>query len=229
MLNINKHLPRRYRINFKRARKQALREAKIFVAELSEIRNIRNGSRASRVVRHFTDKLNIKAILGGNITLMVLAAGMVTPQTSNILAQTQPEAQILPADNTHVTTEVNIRYPLEKFSFNQSFSSYHPGVDFGDPIGTPVFSIENGDVLSTEYDKFGYGNSIVVSHKDGITTRYAHLSRIDVRPGDPVTTSTQIGLTGNTGRSTGPHLHFEVRKNNVPLNPIAFLGPIPAK
>ncbi len=229
MLNLTKHLPRRYRLNLKRAQKQALREAKIFVAELSEIRNIRSGSRISRVVRHFTDKLNIKAILGGNITLMVLAAGMVAPQSNTIIAQAQPEAQIMPADNTHVTTEVNIRYPMEKFSFNQGFSSYHPGVDLGDPIGTPVFPVENGDVLTTEYDKFGYGNSIVVAHKDGIATRYAHLSRIDVRPGDPVTTSTQIGLTGNTGRSTGPHLHLEVRKNSVPLNPIAFLGPIPVK
>ena len=227
MLNINKHLPRKYRVNYKRARNQALREAKIFISELSEIRNIRNGSKASRVVRHFTHKLNIKAILGGNITLMVLAVGIAGPQSST--TQAQAEAQILPADNSHVTTEVNIRYPLEKFSFNQGFSSFHPGVDLGDPIGTPVFPVENGTVLTTEYDKFGYGNNIVVAHAEGINTRYAHLSRIDVRPGDPVTTSTQIGLSGNTGHSTGPHLHLEVRKNDVPLNPIAFLGPPSSK
>lgn len=215
------------RLTIKLSKKRKSREDNSFLSVLAQIRTIRNGNKASRVVRHTVDRFNIKAILGGNITLMVLAAGVIVPQSN--IAQAQAESQVLPAIDAHLTTEVNLRYPLGKFSFNQGFSTYHPGVDLGDPIGTPVFAMENGNVLSTEYDKFGYGNSIVIAHDKGITTRYAHLSRIDVHVGDPVTTSTKVGLSGNTGHSTGPHLHFEVRKNDVPLNPIAFLGPVSAK
>ncbi len=238
MSNITLHLPFvKARIQY-RASKPILsrltissirtKEPNGLLVAFSEIRNIRNGNKASRVVRHLVDRFNIKAILGGNITLMVLAAGIVTPQTG-ITTLAQAEAQVLPIAEAHFTTEFNIRYPMEKFSFNQGFSYFHPGIDLGYPVGTPVFSIANGSIETTEYGRFGYGNSIVVAHKDGLKSRYAHLSRIDVRPGDSITTDMQIGLVGNTGRSTGPHLHLEVRKNNIPLNPIAILGTLPTK
>lgn len=240
MSKIILHLPHRNaRIEY-RAKKPILSRLKItllkskkskkkdgFIFSLAQIHKIRNGNKISRVVRHAVDRFNIKSILGGNITLMVIAAGVITPTPFS--TQAQAESQVLPIIEAPITTEVRTRYPLEKFSFNQAYSAYHPGVDFGDPVGTPVYAMENGNVLSTDYDKFGYGNSIVVAHKDGVTTRYAHLSRIDTRVGDPVTTSTQLGLSGNTGHSTGPHLHFEVRKNGVPLNPVSILGKIPKK
>ena len=218
----------RFKVTLSNSRKS--NQAEGFLFTLAQIRKIRNGNKASRVVRHFVDRFNIKAILGGNITLMVIAAGVATPgSNTTVLAQAQAEAQVLPAAETHITTEFNLRYPMDKFSFNQGFSYFHPGIDLGDPIGTPVYPVANGTVISTEYGRFGYGNSIVIQHKNGLKSRYAHLNRIDVRPEDPVTTDMQIGQVGNTGRSTGPHLHLEIRtESDVPLNPVSILGPVPA-
>ena len=99
----------------------------------------------------------------------------------------------------------------------------HEGVDLGAPIGTPVYSTGEGVVLETGA-KARYGLTIDIDHGSGITTRYAHLSRIKVQPGQKVTRATIIGLVGNTGRSTGPHLHYEVRTNEVPRDPLKFIS-----
>lgn len=99
----------------------------------------------------------------------------------------------------------------------------HEGIDLGAPIGTPVYSTGEGVVLETGM-KSRYGLTIDIDHGNGIATRYAHLSRIKVQPGQKVTRATVIGLVGNTGRSTGPHLHYEVRLNEVPRDPLKFIS-----
>ena len=98
----------------------------------------------------------------------------------------------------------------------------HYGVDFNGPTGLPVYAAADGVVLHAEREP-AYGNAIVIDHGHGYKTLYAHLSRIGVRKGDRVERGETIGALGNTGRSTGPHLHYEVFYNNRNLNPLDFM------
>lgn len=101
--------------------------------------------------------------------------------------------------------------------FNNTIQ-FHQGIDIACPRGTKIYSARNGIVSFTGYDG-GYGLVVKVHHTHGYYSIYGHLSRILVRKGTPVNTGTIVGLSGNTGRSTGPHLHFEVRKKNRAINP----------
>lgn len=99
---------------------------------------------------------------------------------------------------------------------------FHEGVDFSTPVGTEVFATGDGVVSSVDRNYFGYGNTIIINHGFGYQTVYAHLSGFSVKPGEKVKRGQKIGKTGNTGKSTSPHLHYEVRKNGRPVNPINF-------
>lgn len=98
----------------------------------------------------------------------------------------------------------------------------HSGIDFSAPIGTDVFATADGKVVKVEKAKWGYGNNITIDHGYGYQTRYAHLSSFEVRRNQKVKRGQLIGHVGNTGKSTAPHLHYEVRKNGTPVNPIHF-------
>lgn len=101
-------------------------------------------------------------------------------------------------------------------------STLHEGIDFVAPTGTRVQAAAGGTVLASEWFA-DYGNIVEIDHGDGLTSRYAHLSRRKVKVGDVVLKGQPIGDLGSTGRSTGPHLHFEVRRNGVAVNPKQFL------
>jgi murein DD-endopeptidase MepM/ murein hydrolase activator NlpD len=98
----------------------------------------------------------------------------------------------------------------------------HEGIDFNAETGTPVVVAADGVVLSAAYHA-EYGNLVEVDHGEGLTTRYAHLSKVDVKPGALLKRGVRIGAVGSTGRSTGSHLHFEVRMLGVAQNPANFL------
>ena len=100
---------------------------------------------------------------------------------------------------------------------------FHKGIDYGVPIGTDVQCTAKGKVIFAGV-KGGYGNCVIISHGNGLSTLYAHLSSIDVKANDEVEVGQIIAKSGNTGRSTGPHLHYEVHKNNQPINPKLFLN-----
>jgi murein DD-endopeptidase MepM/ murein hydrolase activator NlpD len=106
--------------------------------------------------------------------------------------------------------------------FGGSSVEFHKGQDISAPMGTPVFATADGVVAIARWMK-GYGKGIYVDHGNGITTRYGHLSRIDVVEGQPIKRGEQLGLVGSTGRSTGPHLHYEVRINGQPTSPLPYL------
>ena len=103
-----------------------------------------------------------------------------------------------------------------------SMRTFHEGMDFMAEIGTPAHAAAGGVVIFSDFHP-QYGNMIEIDHGNGMVTRYAHLSRRKVKAGDVVLSGGEIGQVGNTGRSTGPHLHFEVRQNGAPLNPVRFL------
>ena len=101
-------------------------------------------------------------------------------------------------------------------------TKFHGGIDFSGPIGTGIYATGDGVVKKVEKNKNGYGNHILVDHGYGYMTRYAHLNTIMVKKGDKVKRGQEIGTMGNTGKSTAPHLHYEVIKNNKTVNPINF-------
>jgi len=101
-------------------------------------------------------------------------------------------------------------------------AAFHAGLDFKGPIGAPIYSAAAGRVSFVGVQQ-GYGNTVEIDHGNGLMTRYAHMSGFRARVGQRVEAGQVIGLIGNTGRSTGPHLHFEVRINDRAVNPRPFL------
>lgn len=101
----------------------------------------------------------------------------------------------------------------------------HRGVDIAAPTGTPIFAVEAGTVMRAKYVR-GYGYLVEMKHGDMYTTRYGHNSKNLVKAGDQVRKGQKIALVGSTGRSTGPHVHFEVRQSGVAINPVKYFGAI---
>jgi murein DD-endopeptidase MepM/ murein hydrolase activator NlpD len=106
---------------------------------------------------------------------------------------------------------------------SQRYWSGHLGIDIANRTGTPIRAADDGYVVMAGRDTWGYGNQVVIDHGNGFWTRYAHLNKIGVKAGDVVKKGQQIGTMGSTGRSTGPHLHFEVIQAGVRRNPQGFL------
>jgi murein DD-endopeptidase MepM/ murein hydrolase activator NlpD len=102
-------------------------------------------------------------------------------------------------------------------------SSFHPGVDIASPLGSPIRVTADGIVKKTEWSG-AYGKLIIVDHGNGIETYYAHMSSYDVIPGQEVRRGQIVGRSGNTGRATSPHLHYEVRQGGSPVNPYKYLA-----
>lgn len=106
--------------------------------------------------------------------------------------------------------------------FGRRWGRMHEGIDYSMPVGSPIYAADGGVVESSGTDG-AYGKVIVINHGNGLKTVYAHNSKLLVSAGDKVYKGQKIAASGNTGRSTGPHLHFEVRKNGTPVNPAKYL------
>jgi murein DD-endopeptidase MepM/ murein hydrolase activator NlpD len=125
--------------------------------------------------------------------------------------------QVLPASHDFISSGFGYRSD----PFNGS-AAFHAGLDFRGPKGAPIYAAAKG-VVSFAGVRSGYGNCVEIDHGNGLKTRYAHMSRIAAKVGQAVAAGHVIGAIGSTGRSTGPHLHFEVRINDRPVNPRPFL------
>ncbi len=108
---------------------------------------------------------------------------------------------------------------IDPFNGRQTF---HEGIDFIGDVGAPIQAAAPGTVVTAEYHP-EYGNIVEIDHGNGFTSRYAHASKLLVKKGDLIAAGQQVSLMGSTGRSTGPHLHFEIRYKGVPQNPLHFL------
>ena len=106
--------------------------------------------------------------------------------------------------------------------FGGGGAEFHPGQDIAAPRGTPVLAPAEGKVVEAGW-KNGYGQTVVLDHGNGLTTRYGHLSKIEVEMGQELKRGDQLGQVGSTGRSTGPHLHYEVRVGELPVSPQHYL------
>lgn len=129
--------------------------------------------------------------------------------------------QVLPAQKGFITSSFGYRDD----PFNRS-AAFHSGLDFRGPVGAPVYAAAKGKI-SFAGIRHGYGKCVEIDHGNGLTTRYAHMSAFKTRVGQSVDAGTVIGAIGSTGRSTGPHLHFEVRVHDRPVNPRPFLESAP--
>jgi murein DD-endopeptidase MepM/ murein hydrolase activator NlpD len=101
--------------------------------------------------------------------------------------------------------------------------AFHSGIDFAGAVGTPVHAVGDGVVMQARYSK-DYGNVVMIDHGQGLVTLYAHYERLEVRPGVVVLAGLEISKLGSTGRSTGPHLHFEVRQYGERIDPGRYLA-----
>ena len=108
-------------------------------------------------------------------------------------------------------------------SFGKRNGRKHEGIDIAAPKGTPIYSAADGEVVFSGWGPTGYGKMVIIKHQHHLTTVYAHNSKILVKKGVRVKQGQKISLMGSTGRSTGPHLHFEVRNDTEPKNPIKYL------
>jgi murein DD-endopeptidase MepM/ murein hydrolase activator NlpD len=138
------------------------------------------------------------------------------PEAPRIVPRIVPPSALVRGDGTFA-------WPL-RGGISQYTSSWHPGaIDITSPVGTAIRAADGGTVVSAEQLRFAYGWNILIDHGNGFVSRYAHLGGFEVGVGDKVGKGQVIGYVGLTGRTTGPHLHFEVIKNGVLSNPLAFL------
>ncbi len=124
---------------------------------------------------------------------------------------------ISPADPYWLTSTFG--YRIDPFTRRRAA---HHGIDLAGPFGLDIHCTGEGTVITARKSRYGYGNEVVVDHGYGYTSRYAHLQTIHVKVGQKLKRGEIVGTLGSTGRSTGPHLHYEIRKNGRPVNPMFF-------
>jgi len=176
----------------------------------------------SFALRPIADNKYVRLVPG-----MILFLGILwwtTPLTlaSGVGGQIGINLNLVP--ETILETKISTQLPVNNFVLTQGFSIIHSGYDMAVPIGTRVRPVMSGVVKEAERNWHGYGNMILVDHKNGYESRYGHLSQIWVQAGQEVDLGTTLGLSGSTGRSTGPHLHLEIIENGRVVSPKTVLG-----
>jgi murein DD-endopeptidase MepM/ murein hydrolase activator NlpD len=134
----------------------------------------------------------------------------------------------LPSDRS---SGASLRWPLAEPRLSSAFGARqgraHEGIDLAAPLGTPIHAAQAGQVLYSGDGVRGYGNMVVLRHSGDLLTVYAHTSVLLVRAGDRIAVGQEIARVGQSGRATAPHLHFEVRRGQVPQDPLRYLPPPP--
>jgi murein DD-endopeptidase MepM/ murein hydrolase activator NlpD len=149
------------------------------------------------------------------------------PEQSASGTSGEGEAPLLPSAKAD---KAPLRWPMAapvlSSLFGKRWGREHEGIDMSAPPGTPVLAAADGEVIYAGNQVRGYGNMVVVQHTGGMLTVYAHNSVLLVKTGDRVSVGKPIAKVGSTGHSTGPHLHFEVRRGESPQDPLPFLPPL---
>lgn len=129
---------------------------------------------------------------------------------------------ILPIQKKHLKQKINTSGFGHRIDPIYKTIKFHAGMDFVADIGQPVFATGNGKVVFAGLDDSGYGIHVIINHGFGYQTLYGHFSKLNCKEGQSVNRGDLIGFVGNTGKSVGPHLHYEVHKNGAPVNPINY-------
>jgi murein DD-endopeptidase MepM/ murein hydrolase activator NlpD len=222
MRKINLELPKyRLQLHMKLVKRRKPLLAEPLLPTPSVInKKYRKGTFVGRLARYLVDHKNIRKIFATGFVFATMVAGFA-PQTTGIQVQAD-ETVIEP--QTILVTQKGMQYPVESVKVNQGYGFFHPGVDFGGQSGDPIKPIMPGVVAYAGRVYSGYGNLVILSHKNGFDSYYAHLSKIEVRTGQVVDMNTEIGEMGTTGHTTGPHLHLEIHQNGISLNPLTVLS-----
>lgn len=184
----------------------------------------RVGGLTRKFFRHIFEHKAVKKILGANIAFMLVASTFIPNFASNntVLGSNTVDSDIIKSE-TPIHTEIAIQNPVEIVRITQGYKLFHPGIDLDGVTGNSIYPIKKGVVESVEFSTVGYGKNVIINHGNNLKSLYAHLSKINVKENDEVTTSTVIGEMGATGRSFGDHLHLEVRDHGIPINPLSIL------
>lgn len=172
-----------------------------------------NGQDGAKMVTEYIREKNGQ-VVGQSITaeqVLTEPVDEVTVVGTKVISSRGTESFQWPAVGGYVSSQMGSRWGRQ-----------HRGIDIARPSNRSILASDNGVVVSAGVDG-SYGNRIIIDHKNGYRTLYAHLSSFDVKPGQTVTAGQKIGVMGSTGRSTGIHLHFEVTKNGTLLNPLTVL------
>ncbi|MFZ3301448.1 MAG: M23 family metallopeptidase [Microgenomates group bacterium] len=180
------------------------------------------GGYTRKFIRHIFEHKAVKKLLGTNIALMLVASSFVPTGTLGS-TNTQTEVTSVVGTETPIHTTISIQNPVKEVHITQGYKFFHPGLDLDGITGDPIKSIKAGKVEVVEFSTVGYGKHVIVDHGDNLKSLYAHLSKVNVKTGDTVSTDTVLGEMGATGRSFGDHLHLEVRDHGVPINPLSVL------
>jgi len=147
------------------------------------------------------------------------APAQTSPADSGTSGKPEPEISDL---QLPVQAPVSSSFGMRNDPFSHQ-ATFHKGVDLAAPDGTKVVAALPGTVISAGYET-GYGNNVLIQHSGGLQTRYGHLGSVNVKAGDVVDSESVLGTVGSTGRSTGPHLHFEVTRMGKPVDPLPLAG-----
>jgi lipoprotein NlpD len=164
-----------------------------------------------------------QALEPGQLLFLLDAEGLSRPASAPAPRTELPAALL--------ATGTPLRWPLSEPRLSSPFGARHgrthEGVDLAAPTGTPIYAADGGQVLYAGDAVRGYGNMVVVQHADDLVTVYAHSSVLLVRTGERVAAGQEIARVGQSGRATAPHLHFEVRRKQVPDDPLRYLPGVP--
>lgn len=200
------------------AKVAGLKPQELFSLESGEIPG-RGGAESSRPARAFTvDEFSqLVAKLGRDLETRSDQLGVLEA----LLVQSSANRKFMPtlAPIVDGWYSSNFGYRIDPFT---GFQTFHDGIDFPAERGTPIVASASGKVIEVGVHP-QYGKILAIDHGNGLVSRYAHTSEIFVSEGDLVVRGQRVATVGSTGRSTGPHLHFEVRLNGVPQNPVRFL------
>lgn len=222
MKKLSLELPKyRLQVGFKLIKRRKPLVSDPFIPTPKHLKKYRAGSMFSRFFRYIFEHKNIKRILGANIAFMAIAANVINAgSTYDFGVENEPTVS---ADVVQLITEKSAQYPTAAVKISQGYRFFHPAIDFDAETGDPVYPVKPGVVEAVQFSRYAYGNAILLNHGNQITSLYAHLSKINVIEGQEVTLVTEIGRVGSTGRSTGSHLHLEIRDHNLPINPLTVL------
>lgn len=164
--------------------------------------------------------VNVTYRNGKKIDTKVLSENIIESSKSKVVYKGTKS----PIDNNFAFLSSPTRGGVVTSTFGERWGKLHKGMDIAGNIGDPVMAAFDGVVKSVFYERDGYGKVVILEHEDGLETRYAHMSEFEVKEGDKVKKGDLVGRVGNTGRSTGPHLHFELRVNGNPVNPEGYIN-----
>ena len=191
------------------------------------LHEVKKGESLSAIAKKY--KSDVDKILEANkltsADQVAIGSNLIIPDgvkpAAKITTHTTPSSIFTAPKTTNTNTK--LLWPTNAHRITQYYWWRHAAIDIGAPSGTPIYASESGTVETSGWSRGGYGYYIIINHGNGIKTLYAHASKLLVRKGENVSRGQTIMLMGNTGWSTGPHLHFEVRVNGYKQNPLSYI------